>query len=134
MINEAIEAISVPMPPMLVPMISGTHWSQKPESSRLAGTLLMIWLEMMETSSGCWPTNACAIPANSGTRFMLPMKTKNMMKVSGSAQSAWRNDPRSQTTIATNVTAHMTHSGTMSLTASTHTTNTPVYTIARQPP
>ena len=56
-ISEAIEAMSVPMPPKLVPMIRSRHWSQKPESRIVVGTLLMTWLEPTATSSGWPPTS-----------------------------------------------------------------------------
>ena len=39
--------MSVPMPPKLVPMIRSRHWSQKPESRIVVGTLLMTWLQRM---------------------------------------------------------------------------------------
>ena len=38
-----MEAISVPSPPMLVPKISASHSSVKPDRSRAAGTLLRTW-------------------------------------------------------------------------------------------
>ena len=49
--------MSVPMPPKLVPMIKSRHWSQKPESRIVVGTLLMTWLEPTATSSGWPPTS-----------------------------------------------------------------------------
>ena len=50
-------AMSVPMPPKLVPMIRSRHWSQKPESRIVVGTLLMTWLDATATSSGWPPTS-----------------------------------------------------------------------------
>ena len=55
-----MDAISVPKPPRLVPMISSRHWSQKPDSSSVVGTLEMNWLDTTDTSSGCAPTKEAA--------------------------------------------------------------------------
>ena len=40
-IKLAIEAISVPSPPILQPTINSLHWSVNPDKSNAAGTLLM---------------------------------------------------------------------------------------------
>ena len=57
---------------------------------------------------------------------MLPMKMKNMQKVSGSPQSTFLNTLRSQIRNAANTVTHMAHRGTKSLTASRQTTNSSV--------
>ena len=48
-IRLAMDAISVPRPPKLQPMIRLCHCDVNPERSRAAGTLLMIWLVITET-------------------------------------------------------------------------------------
>ena len=57
---------------------------------------------------------------------MLPMKMKNMQKVSGSPQSTFLNTLRSQIRNAANTITHMAHRGTKPLTASRQTTNSSV--------
>ena len=41
-----MDAINVPSPPRLVPKISASTFSVKPDSKRAAGTLLITWLEI----------------------------------------------------------------------------------------
>ena len=58
--NDAIDAISVPIPPRFVPMIRCRQSLQKPDSRIVVGTLLMTWLDATATSSGWPPTKDAA--------------------------------------------------------------------------
>ena len=76
-----MEAISVPRPPRLVPMISSRYCLVKPDSKRAAGTLLITWLAPMETSTSLPVSIPPSIAPKAGSLPTLPMNTKNPQKV-----------------------------------------------------
>ena len=77
----AIEAMSVPSPPMLHPTTSAGHSAEKPESRSAAGTLLITWLASTDTITSL-PSitedrkarKACMLP-------ILPIKMKSATNV-----------------------------------------------------
>lgn len=83
-IRLAIDAMSVPSPPMFVPIISSRILSVKPDNSRAAGTLLTTWLVTTDVTHSLPPI----IPRRSSLKTsilpILPMNTKNATKVTSS--------------------------------------------------
>jgi len=71
-----MDAISVPSPLRLTPMISADRFSVTPDSSA-AGTLLISWLAATPVRTSCLETSCYNICENARGLPMLPIKQKS---------------------------------------------------------
>ena len=124
-ISEAMEAISVPMPPRLVPMISSRHWSQKPDSSNrgrhvadeLAGRRRPLPADAPPTSErGQLVEFGHALHVADEDEEHAERERQSPIDVCGTRGGRMSRN-------ATNTMTHINHSGIKSLTASKQTTN-----------
>lgn len=77
----AMEAISVPRPPMLVPTINPCILSVNPDRRIAAGTLLIIWLAAADTIISRPVTIFCIHSLKAPMRPILPINIKSAAKV-----------------------------------------------------
>lgn len=76
-----MEAISVPSPPRLVPIMRAAHLFVNPDKSSAAGTLLITWLLRIATSISFPSRMEVRKSQKSVRRPMLPMKMKKKINV-----------------------------------------------------
>ena len=84
-IRLAMEAMSVPSPPTLVPVTRARPLSVNSDSIRAAGTLLTNWLTSAETSISLPSSSPYSSDRTALIRATLPTKIKKKQKVSSSA-------------------------------------------------
>ena len=123
LIRLARLAIGVPRPPMLTPRRRAFPLAVKPESSRAAGTLLMIWLVSRAVRYSRPDSRFFNRVSTASIRARFPEKMENATKVSRSIRSASNRPHRSSISTASITTKSMMGQSSSRTTVNRHTAN-----------